>query len=197
MSHYFNSTGVKSEEKQIIVNFVNKRVNFITDNAVFSKNELDDGSRLLIESFLKTNITGNKCLDLGCGIGVVGIISNLFNANFVFDYVDINDRAVNLTQKNLKLNNLNGNVFISDCLDSVIMNKYDVVISNPPIRAGNKVLFKMFSQTYEVLNQGGKFICVLRIKQGAKTYIKHIEEIFGNSKILNKDKGFVICEFVK
>ena len=197
MAHYFNAEGVKSEEKQIVVDFNNKQVKFITDNAVFSKNELDDGSRMLIESFITQNSSNKLCLDLGCGIGVVGILSTLFCNTLKFDYVDINNRAVLLTQKNLQLNNQNGEVMLSDCLDAVLDKKYDIVISNPPIRAGNTVLFKMFSQTYSVLNKGGKFICVLRIKQGAKTYIKHIENLFKNSKIILKDKGFVVCEFVK
>ena len=197
MSHYFDSTGVKSKQKGIYICFLGREIHFISDNGVFSKNGLDDGSRLLINTFLGLNYENKVCLDMGCGIGVIGIISNSVNKTLKFDYVDINDRAVTLTQKNLELNNLVGNVIKSDCLDEVINNNYDIVISNPPIRAGNDVLYKIFTQSYKVLNNGGKFICVLRIKQGAKTYIKHIEEIYGNSKIIAKDKGFVVCEFTK
>ena len=197
MSHYFDATDVISRPKEIHIMFEKREIVFASDNAVFSKNGLDDGSRLLIKTFLDLDINNANCLDLGCGIGVVGIISNVINKTLKFDYVDINERATKLTQKNLQLNNLTGNVVLSDCLDEIINNKYDIVITNPPFRAGNKVIYKMFSQSFQVLNNGGKLICVLRIKQGAKTYIKHIEEIFGNSKILNKDKGYVVCEFTK
>ena len=198
MAHYFDSTGTKSEEKLISVNFLNSNVKFYSDNAVFSKNELDMGSCFLIEEILKLNIsTKKKCLDLGCGIGVIGILLNKNNKNLEFDFVDINSRAVNLTQKNLQLHNQSGNVKLSNCLDEVLLNKYDIVISNPPIRAGNKILDKMFLQTIEVLNTNGSFICVFRYKQGAKTYINRLTNIFKNANILNKAKGFVVCEFKK
>lgn len=199
MAHYFDATDSKSQERLIEIDFENLNLYFWSDNSVFSKNELDDGSRLLIKAFLDNHSGNFSCLDLGCGLGVVGIISNKFNSQLKFDYLDINARAVHLTKKNLSLNKLEGNVFASDCLDAVVETdkKYDIILANPPIRAGNATLFKMFSQAKEVLNKGGKFIVVLRIKQGAKTYIKHIEEDFGNSKILEKDKGFVVCEFTK
>ena len=199
MAHYFDATDIKSQERLIEIDYENLNLYFWSDNSVFSKNELDEGSELLIQTFLK-NYNGNyNCLDLGCGLGVVGIICNKANASLKFEYLDVNARAVHLTKKNLTLNKLNGEVYASDCLDAVIElnKKYDFIIANPPIRAGNKTLFKMFSQSKEVLNNGGKFIVVLRVKQGAKTYIKHIEELFGNSHILEKKKGFIVCEFTK
>ena len=197
MAHYFDSTNTKSQERLIEIDYDNLNLYFYSDNSVFSKSELDEGSEILIRTFLN-NYNGNLyCLDLGCGLGVVGIISNKINSDFKFDYVDINARAVHLTKKNLALNNLKGEVMASDCLDAVVETdkKYDIIIANPPIRAGNATLFKMFSQSKEVLSKGGKFIVVLRVKQGAKTYINHIEEIYGNSNILEKKKGFIVCEF--
>ncbi len=199
MAHYFDATDIKSQERLIEIDFNNQNLYFWTDNSVFSKNELDEGSALLIKCFIENYEGSFSCLDLGCGLGVVGIISNKINPLLKFDYIDINARAVHLTKKNLTLNKLSGNVFASDCLDAVVETekKYDVIISNPPIRAGNSTLFKMFSQSHEVLNKGGKLIVVLRVKQGAKTYIKHIEELFGNFNILEKKKGFIVCEFTK
>ena len=199
MAHYFDATNIKSQERLIEIDFDNLNLYFYSDNSVFSKSELDEGSELLIRTFLNNNKESYFCLDLGCGLGVVGIICNKINQSLKFDYIDINARAVHLTKKNLALNNLKGEVFASDCLDAVVetQKKYDVIISNPPIRAGNETLFKMFSQSKECLNKGGKLVVVLRAKQGAKTYIKHIEELFGNSNILEKKKGFVVCEFTK
>ena len=197
MAHYFDASGVKSKQVDIRIMFQGREFSFISDNGVFSKYGLDEGSGILIKTVLDLNLSKSKCVDVGCGYGAIGIILNTLNKNLSFDYLDINERATKLTKKNIEKNNLEGNIYLSDCLDAVILNKYDVVISNPPIRAGNTVLYKIFSQSYEVLNKGGKFICVLRAKQGAKTYIKHIEEIYGNSNILQKDKGFIVCEFIK
>ena len=197
MAHYFDSTNTKSYSGTYSVIFQKRCFDFNTDHGVFSKQHLDEGSKLLIEGFIKTNPENLNCLDLGCGIGVIGIVCNTLSPSLKFDYVDVNERAVKLTTKNLEKNNLKGNVYLSDCLDSVLDKTYDIVISNPPIRAGNAVFYNMFNQSYEVLNKGGKLIVVLRFKQGAKTYIKKISELFGNSNILEKDKGFVVCEFTK
>ena len=176
MAHYFDAKNTQSEQKLVDIKFFEDNFKFFSDNSVFSKNELDEGSKLLIDCFLK-NISHSQqleCVDLGCC---------LTNKSLKFYYVDITERAVLLTQKNLMLFNMQGNTFVSDCLDAVKHKKYDVVISNPPIRAGNGVLFRMFQESFDILKKGGKFVCVLRIKQGAKTYIKKIWIINKNSSI--------------
>lgn len=197
MAHYFDATDTKSCVRTVEICFDKHHVQFYTDYGVFSKDGLDTGSELLIRAFVKNNPENIKCLDLGCGLGVVGIICNKVCPSLSFDFTDVNERAVSLTQKNLQLNNLTGEVFQGDCLNAVLNKKYDAVIVNPPIRAGNQVIFRMFEQSYQVLNSGGKLFVVLRQKQGAKTYINKITQTFGNNNILAKDKGFVVCEFIK
>ena len=139
MSHYFiNDNNLKHNKKIININYNNKEIKLYTDNGVFSKEHFDYGSKLLVNNFLKEEKSG-RVLDLGCGYGIIGIILSQ-NKNLYIDMVDINNNAVNLTKENLKLNNIeNATSFVSN-IYSEITNKYDYIITNPPIRAGKETI---------------------------------------------------------
>ena len=139
MSHYFiNDNNLKHNKKLININYNNKEIKLYTDNGVFSKEHFDYGSKLLVNNFLKEEKSG-RVLDLGCGYGVIGIILSQ-NKKLYIDMVDINNNAVNLTKENLKLNNIeNATSFVSN-IYSEITNKYDYIITNPPIRAGKETI---------------------------------------------------------
>ena len=192
MSHYFeNDTNVKSEERIFPANICGANLNFYTDNGVFNKSGIDYGSRLLIEEFVKYYKDG-KVLDVGCGIGVIGVsLSRLVHADV--DMVDVNLRALGLANKNIKLNTLTSemNVFESDCYSNVDK-KYDYIITNPPIRAGKKVVYKILLEAFEHLNENGELWFVIRKDQGAPSAKRDVSEVFKNCEVMAKDKGFFI-----
>ena len=98
MSQYFdNDKNIKSERKIIKFNFDNKDFSIYSDNGVFSKDRFDYGTRVLLNSVDVDKLFGNV-LDLGCGLGVVGIILGTFNKGINIDMVDINERAINLAK---------------------------------------------------------------------------------------------------
>ena len=193
MSQYFdNDKSIKSERKLIKFNFNNKEFSIYSDNGVFSKDRFDYGTRVLLNSVDIDKLFGNV-LDLGCGLGVVGIILGTFNKGINIDMVDINERAINLTKNNLILNNVKANVFDSD-IYSNINNKYDCIITNPPIRAGKNVVRGFLLGSYDYLNDDGILYFVMRKDHGVKSMIKELSVKF-NTSIVNKDKGFyvVLC----
>ena len=193
MSQYFdNDKNIKSERKLIKFNFNNKVFSIYSDNGVFSKDRFDYGTRVLLNSVDVDKLSGNV-LDLGCGVGVVGIILGTFNKNISIDMVDINERAINLTKNNLVLNNVKANVFVSD-IYSNINNKYDFIITNPPIRAGKNVIRGFLLGSYDYLKDDGTLYFVMRKDHGVKSMIKELSVKF-NTSIVNKDKGFyvVLC----
>lgn len=101
MSQYFdNDKNIKSERKIIKFNFDNKVFSIYSDNGVFSKDRFDYGTRVLLNSVDIDKLSGNV-LDLGCGLGVVGIILGTFNKCINIDMVDINERAISLVRDNL------------------------------------------------------------------------------------------------
>lgn len=105
---------------------------------MFSKDRFDYGTRVLLSSIDIDSLSGNV-LDLGCGLGVVGIILGTFNRNINIDMIDVNERAISLTKDNLILNNVKADVFVSNVYDNV-NKKYNYIITNPPIRAGKDVI---------------------------------------------------------
>lgn len=193
MSQYFdNDKNIKSERKIIKFNFDNKVFSIYSDNGVFSKDRFDYGTRVLLNSIDIDKLSGNV-LDLGCGVGVVGLILGNINKNISIDMVDINERAINLTKNNLVLNSVKANVFVSD-IYSNIDNKYDFIITNPPIRAGKNVIRGFLLGSYDYLKDDGTLYFVMRKDHGVKSMIKELSVKF-NTSIVNKDKGFyvVLC----
>ncbi|XFA98226.1 class I SAM-dependent methyltransferase [Candidatus Izemoplasma sp. B36] len=195
MNHYYtNNSTLDSKEKDIYFKIKEKSFHFITDYGVFSRSGLDFGSRLLIESVL--NIKANHVLDLGCGYGPIGIIYKYFNNEANVTMLDINNRAIELSIKNAKLNRqevkvLNNNGF------SDIDSTYNLIITNPPIRTGKKLIYHLFLESYNHLVTNGRLIFVINKKHGALSAIKYCEEIYNNVNIINKKSGFYVIECIK
>ena len=192
MSYYFDEyTNVVSREKEIKVIIKDKEYRFITDNNVFSKHGLDFGTRTLLDTLNFNNIHGD-ILDFGCGYGPIGIIVKL-NTNANVDMLDINERALNLTLKNSKLNNAEVNAFLSDGYQN-IDKQYNYIITNPPIRVGKVKLYEVLMGAKNCLKINGELWFVINKNQGAKSVIHDLEPIYSNVEIKNKNKGFyIIC----
>ena len=194
MSYYFDkNTNVLSDEKVIHVELNNKVYNFYTDNNVFSKKYLDFGTRTLLESINLDDVKG-EVLDFGCGYGPIGIYIK-DNCGCNVDMIDINDRALNLTRKNARLNNVSVNLFESDIYSNVTK-KYDNIITNPPIRVGKKILYEILFKATEYLKDQGCLYLVINKDQGAKSLGKDLEEVY-DVTILKKNKGFYIFKCQK
>ena len=187
MAHYFTNENIESNicETKCYVN--NIELKLLTDNGVFSKRGLDFGTRTLLESL--PHIEGSV-LDIGCGYGPIGIYLAKLGANV--DMCDINKRAIKLAKDNVKLNDVEANVFESD-LYSNVTKKYNYIISNPPIRVGNEILYKLLLGAKEYMQDSGHLIIVVNKDQGAKTIAKKLENSY-KVEIVNKNKGFFVID---
>ncbi len=190
MEHYFtNNPDLKSELREIpyILNGVN--FNFFSDNGVFAKNKIDYASNLLVNSFLKQHEKNSlkTLLDVGCGYGFMGIVLAK-----ILDYdvtlIDVNKRALHLCERNIKLNEIKGKAFLSDAYQN-IDNKYDYIITNPPIRAGKETVMKILASAKDYLKEDGELWFVINKDQGAKSTKKTLEEWY-NIEVVDKSKGF-------
>ena len=190
MSHYFTNDKIKSNEKIINIKIKEINLKFTVDNGVFSKKGLDFGTRTLLETIDTTKIKGD-ILDFGCGYGPIGIYIAK-KTNQIVDMVDINERALNLSKKNAKINNVKVNVFQTDIYSNIDKN-YDYIITNPPIRVGKKVLYEIIFESLNHLKENGKLFLVINKNQGAKTLVKDLNEKH-SANIINKNKGFYIIE---
>lgn len=195
MDHYYSQNpSVSHDENKIRFIVKDIELELITDSGVFSKKRVDFGSDLLINS--TPSITG-EILDIGCGYGVIGISLARLNTSAKVTMIDINERAVDLANRNIQLNNANNaRALQSDGFTNVVGN-FDVIVSNPPIRTGKKVIYPLFEQSINYLNTKGSIYLVIQKKQGAKSAFDKLETIYGNCEVINKDAGYWILKSTK
>ena len=195
MKHYFtDNTDLKSEQSQFIFRFHKYDLLFTSDNGVFSKSMIDYGSRVLLDNIEITN--EKTLLDVGCGYGTFGICLNKVYSHLNVDMVDVNDRALELAKLNAKNNNIHANIYKSFIYENV-QGSYDVIVTNPPVRAGKEVVTTILQESIEHLNENGSLWVILQKKQGAPSAKKKMEEVFGNCEIVKRDKGYYLLHSVK
>ena len=195
MKHYFtDNTDLKSEQSQFIFRFHKYDLLFTSDNGIFSKSMIDYGSRVLLDNIeIKKEKT---LLDVGCGYGTFGICLNKVYSHLNVDMVDVNDRALELAKLNAKNNNIHANIYKSFIYENV-QGSYDVIVTNPPVRAGKEVVTTILQESIEHLNENGSLWVILQKKQGAPSAKKKMEEVFGNCEIVKRDKGYYLLHSVK
>lgn len=174
-----------------------KKFQFLTDSGVFSRNTVDFGSRVLIDAFEWEELPEGRLLDVGCGYGPIGLTLAAISGRTV-EMIDVNQRAVALAQENAQKNQIeNVDIHASNIYADIHETQYAAILSNPPIRAGKKVVHEILSEAYPLLVVGGTLTVVVQKKQGAPSAEKKMAEVFGNVEIVTKDKGYYILKSVK
>lgn len=189
MQYFDNNENLKSELRILNYKYENYNLKFYSDLGVFSKDKIDEGSKLLLETYIKYGKKEKKILDVGCGIGFLGISLNKIMGASV-DMIDINNRTLHLTKMNLKENKAEGNVFVSNIYENV-KEVYDVIITNPPIRAGKKVYLTIINESFNYLTKDGELWFVMRTNHGVKTVVKNLKNL-ADVKVLEKNCGFYV-----
>ena len=160
MEHYFTSDPtVKSEERFLTYQIKERDFSFISDNGVFSKNHVDMATDLLLKTIYQE--TKGEVLDIGCGYGVIGItLATSIKVNQV-TMLDVNHRALELAKRNANRNGVSKKVKVieSDGLSQIAPEeKFDTIVTNPPIRAGKAVIYQMYQDAYSHLRDGRTFL---------------------------------------
>ena len=192
MSHYYindNKLDHKIKKYEVEVNGI--ILNMYTDLGVFSKDYLDYGTRVLLET-IKLDNKQETVIDMGCGYGPIGIyIAKVYPEKRVYLF-DVNERAVEMALKNQEENAVNNTkISVSNLFDQVNV-KADVILTNPPIRAGKQTVFKLYEEAYLNLNDGGILYVVIQKKQGVPSSVNYLSITFGNCEVIEKKKGYWI-----
>ncbi|MGX7111825.1 class I SAM-dependent methyltransferase [Gemella cuniculi] len=198
MEHYYtNNPTTKSHERIINSSISGENFKFYTDNGVFSKESVDFGTKTLLESFYTEKKIANVA-DIGCGYGVISIFLAKQHPNYSFTMVDVNTRSLELTKKNIELNKVRNKIDIveSSSFDNVT-GMFDIVLTNPPIRAGKKIVHQIMKDSYRYLNNGGELWVVIQKKQGMASCKKFLEELFAEIEVVSKNKGYYILKAIK
>jgi 16S rRNA (guanine1207-N2)-methyltransferase len=196
--HYYSKEQqVESNPRNWSFTLRNHSFLFKTDNGVFSKGEVDFGSRLLVETFRFPEINGHV-LDVGCGYGPIGLSIAKDAQDRNVHMVDVNERALLLANENARLNQItNTSIYESFCLDQVTENNFAVILTNPPIRAGKQVVHQILEQSYNHLAPSGELWVVIQKKQGAPSAMEKLEGLFQDVEVVEKKKGYFIIKATK
>jgi len=187
--HYFSSKPA-SKPRPIEFKAVLRgmELGFISSSGVFSAGKVDFGTKLLAKRMQVPEKA--KVLDLGCGIGVLGIVAAHLTSGEVY-MTDVNERACKLAQKNSKgLKNVK--VLCGNLYEPVKGMKFDAILLNPPQTAGKKVCFEMIEGSRAHLEKGGCLQLVARHNKGGEVLGKKMLEVFGNMEFLAKQGGYRI-----
>ena len=195
MNQYFtNNENLKSEYRKLKYNYLDYEFDFTSDLGVFSKDRIDFASKLLIETYFKIGRKNVDVLDVGCGYGLIGVtISRIMDSQV--DMIDVNKRAIHLSELNIKNNYAKANVFESYIYENV-KDKYDIIITNPPISAGKDVYMKILMDASNYLNGDGELWFVMNKDHGAKSTIEKMKNVY-DVTILVKKKGFFVISCKK
>lgn len=199
MDHYYSAKPTSESNRETWNTKINgKDFTYTTDAGVFSKNAIDQGSEVLMVTGAEQTYPEGNILDLGCGYGPVGVYLGQAFPDRTIEMVDINERALELSKVNTEQNGVkNVEIYQSNIYENVENKRFAAILSNPPIRAGKKVVHEILEKAYDHLVEGGQLLIVIQKKQGAPSAKKKMEDVFGNVERINLDKGYWILASTK
>ncbi|AKU26843.1 class I SAM-dependent methyltransferase [Anoxybacillus geothermalis] len=199
MSEHYYSAAPTSERNPQTWTFTLRghEFRFTTDSGVFSKRGVDFGTQLLIETFEEPEVAGDL-LDVGCGYGPIGLALAKSFPNRLVQMIDVNERALELARENKRANHIdNVRIYQSDLFSEVGEQRFAAVVTNPPIRAGKRVVHAIFEQSRDHLLDGGELWVVIQKKQGAPSALEKLKELFPFVEVASKKKGYYIIKAKK
>lgn len=161
---------------------------FETDRGVFSRLELDRGTEILLAA-LPEGLRG-RVLDMGCGYGALGVSLAKASPACSLTMADINERAVSLADRNAARNGVAAETLQSDGFAVLNGRQFDCVVTNPPIRAGKSVIYRMFADAAAALAGGGTLWLVIRKQQGAPSALRYLQTQFAEVTVVTRDAGY-------
>jgi len=191
-----NDIAKLKQDLTIQVNLLDHDLTFKTRWGVFSPRAIDEGTQLFLKHVDIQE--SDKCLDLGCGYGPIGLAVAKSCPKGEVHMVDKDFIAVELSNTNAKLNNINNaQAYLSDAFSLVDKTNYfDQVLSNVPAKVGREQLSIILYDAYDALKPGGKITFVTI--NGLRHFIKdNFKSVFGNYKKLKQGQKYTIAQAIK
>lgn len=202
---YFSATPSSCDERRTLhVTLRNHETVIQVSNGVFSASKLDLGTSVLLKHAPKPPENG-KFLDIGCGWGPISIAMGLESPEAEIVAVDVNERALELTELNAKNAGLKHirTSLVDDALkenNTLEFNNFDLIWSNPPIRVGKEMLHDILMTWIPRLKVGGAAYLVVQKNLGSDSLIPWLAENLGENYSVEKyasSKGYRIIEVLK
>ncbi len=189
MSEHYYTAAPSSAHRPAEVAFAYRghELRFATDSGVFSRTELDRGSYELLAALPELS---GAVLDMGCGYGALGVAVGAAYPACAVLMADINRRAVELARRNALANGVRAEALPSDGYAELAGRRFDWILSNPPIRAGKQVIYRMFSDACEALAPGGRMALVIRKQQGAESALRTLRRLYRQAEVVARKGGY-------
>ena len=186
------------KKKNNAVEYLDYRADFVFSNddghsiayrsypGVFAHHRFDDGAKALLE---KVEIEdGYSLIDMGCGIGSIGIaLAKMKKLKKVY-FVDSNSRAIKATEYNCQNNNIASYQTILSASGFNAPHKCQVFVGNPPYFSDFRIAGIFVEAAHANLLKGSKAWFVAKNPQKLKEIIK---DKFGNCEVI-KHHGYNI-----
>ena len=178
-----------------------KEVSVQVSNGVFSSSKLDLGTAVLLKHAPQPPENG-RFFDIGCGWGAISLALGFESPNAQIYAVDVNERALELTDinaKNAGLNNIH-TYLVEDALKEDELKDIDLIWSNPPIRVGKDVLHNILLTWLPRLKVGGAAYLVVQKNLGSDSLIPWLSKNLGEDFSVEKyasSKGYRIIEVLR
>ena len=169
-------------------------LHFVVDRGVFASHGLDPGTALLIENMIVRPT--DRVLDVGCGWGPVGVAAARAAPEGHVILVDVNRRAARLARLNLERNRVtNAEVRVGSLYAPVDGETFDLIVSNPPYRAGRPLVLALLEGARPHLAPGGRLLLVGKGTQGIRFYQEWLEAHWdGPVEVLGRGSGYRVLE---
>ena len=188
--HYFTPHPTSKQAlREIVMAFHGQKLKLLTDAGVFARRGIDRGTRLLIESITVPS-HAQRLVDLGCGYGPIGLALALMAPTAEVYLVDVNERACDLARLNAARNGLKNVIVRQGKGLAPLEGVFDLIATNPPIRAGKVVVYGLLAEAAERLRPEGELWVVARTSQGALSLARELEKLFPVVEEVEKGGGF-------
>lgn len=217
LSHYFTDDDLRDEMRHFEYEVAGKLLQITSNTGVFSKNRIDRASDLLIRTVEKERLASGRAsgrtsghasgdasvrriADLGTGYGILLLSLLVLCEGAQGVGYEVSNRALRLARINAKKNGMRERVdFESGDLrkkeDSTL--PFDLIVTNPPIRAGKDVVYAFYDYAFRNLAEGGDFYVVISKNQGADSSRRYLEELFGNAEVVKRESEFRVMKMTK
>ena len=204
--HYFTARPASEAERSTIdVRIADRILTVDVANGVFSAGKLDPGTAVLLDH-VSAPPTGTL-VDLGCGWGPITMAMALQSPEATIWAVDVNERALDLTRRNVKrlrasINAAHVNVATPADVPRDLL--FDELWSNPPIRIGKKALHALLTMWLPRLRSGGQAHLVVQRNLGSDSLARWIGgqidndgQHWGEVERVASAKGFRVLRFTR
>jgi 16S rRNA (guanine1207-N2)-methyltransferase len=194
LKHYFiNDPQAPVNQKEITFWFLGVEEKITSDDGLFSKETLDFGSRLLAETVNSQPALTGDVLDLGCGLGYIGLLLKKYHPDINVTMSDVNAKAVSTAALNSQQWGQKNETILSDGFVGMTDRYFDCIVCNPPIRTGKSVIYPLLDAAIEHLKPRGSLFIVMRKAQGAASMVTHLTPL-ATVTVCNREKGYWVIQ---